>query len=120
MRMMLRGGNAVDAAIAAAVALTVVEPTMNGVGGDAFALVWDGGRLYGLNGSGRAPRAWTPELFAGCGEMPAMGWGSVTVPGAVSAWVALSRRFGILPFRDLFQPAIEYAERGYQIGRAHV
>ena len=115
VRMLLRGGNAVDAAIATAIALTVVEPTMNGVGADAFALVWDGDTLHGLNASGRSPRAWDLGQFSGLREMPATGWQSVTVPGAVSSWVALSRRFGILPFADLFQPAVEYAEGGFPV-----
>ncbi len=113
--MLLRGGNAVDAAIATAITLTVVEPTMNGIGGDAFALVWDGQQLHGLNASGRSPKAWTTGMFAGLEEMPATGWQSVTVPGAVSSWIELSRRFGILPFSDLFLPAIEYARRGFMV-----
>src|SRR5687768_10705055 len=100
-----RGGNAVDAALAAAITLTVVEPTMNGIGGDAFALVWDGQTLQGLNASGRAPAAWSPKRFAGLAEMPALGWDSVTVPGTVSAWVALSERHGALTFDDLFVDA---------------
>jgi len=115
MRMLLKGGNAVDAAVAAAIALTVVEPTMNGIGGDSFALVWDGNRLHGLNASGRAPRRWSRERFAGLSQMPTIGWDSVTVPGAVSGWVALSREFGVLPFRDLFGPAVEYAQRGFPV-----
>jgi gamma-glutamyltranspeptidase/glutathione hydrolase len=115
MRMLLKGGNAVDAAVAAAIALTVVEPTMNGIGGDSFALVWDGNRLHGLNASGRAPRRWSRERFAGLSEMPTIGWDSVTVPGVVSGWVALSREFGVLPFRDLFGPAVEYAQRGFPV-----
>jgi len=115
IRMLLRGGNAVDAAVAAAICLTVVEPTMNGIGSDAFALVWDGETLHGLNASGRSPRAWSFDQFAGLTEMPSTGWGSVTGPGAVSSWIELSRRFGILPFADLFVPAIEYAERGFPV-----
>ncbi len=115
LQMLLRGGNAVDAAIATAITLTVVEPTMNGIGGDAFALVWDGESLHGLNASGRSPRGWTLDMFRGLTEMPATGWQSVTVPGAVSSWIALSRRFGVLPFSDLFQPAIEYAREGFMI-----
>jgi gamma-glutamyltranspeptidase/glutathione hydrolase len=110
-----RGGNAVDAALAAAVTLTVVEPTMNGIGGDAFALVWDGSRLHGLNASGRAPAAWTAERFAGRAEMPKLGWDSVTVPGVVSGWVALSERFGALPFEDLFVDAIRHASDGFPV-----
>ena len=115
LRMLLKGGNAVDAAIAAAIALTVVEPTMNGIGSDAFALVWDGTKLHGLNASGHSPQAWTPQRFAEQTRMPIMGWDCITVPGAVSAWVALSQRFGRLPFPDLFAPAIEYAERGFLV-----
>src|SRR3546814_18188471 len=84
---------------------------MNGIGGDVFAIVWDGKQLHGLNASGRAPQAWTPEYFAKYPAMPARGWDSVTVPGAVSGWVALSRRFGKLPFGDLFQAALRSEER---------
>ncbi len=114
-RALLKGGNAVDAILATAITLTVVEPTMNGIGSDAFALVWDGTRLHGLNASGRAPRAWTPERFAGLQAMPRTGWDSVTVPGAVSAWVALSAKFGRLPFAQLFAASLEYAERGFLV-----
>ncbi len=115
LRMLLKGGNAVDAAVATAITLTVVEPTMNGIGSDAFALVWAEGKLHGLNASGRAPAAWTAARFAGRDTMPTEGWDTVTVPGAVSGWVALSQRFGRLPFADLFEPAVEYAERGYLV-----
>ena len=110
-----RGGSAVDAALTTAIALTVVEPTMNGIGSDAFALVWDGTRLHGLNASGRAPNGWTPERFAGRTIMPNTGWDSVTVPGVVSAWAALSVKFGRLPFTELFEPAIGYAENGFLV-----
>ena len=110
-----RGGNAIDAALAAAIALTVVEPTMNGIGGDAFALVWDGTQLHGLNSSGRSPASWTPERFAGMGSMPVRGWDSVTVPGGVAAWHALSDRFGRLPFEDLFREAIRHAREGFPV-----
>ena len=115
LRMMLDGGNAVDAAIATAIALTVVEPTSNGIGSDAFAIVWNGERLHGLNASGRSPAAWTPEHFAGVTSMPERGWDTVTVPGAVSAWVELSKAFGKLPFDDLFAPAVDYARRGFPV-----
>ena len=111
-----RGGNSVDAALATAITLTVVEPDMNGVGSDAFAILWDGNELVGLNASGRAPQAWTADYFAHYGEMPQFGWDSVTVPGAVSAWVMLSERFGKLPFADLFRAAIHYAEDGFPVG----
>jgi gamma-glutamyltranspeptidase/glutathione hydrolase len=115
LAMLRQGGNAVDAAIAAAMVLTVVEPTGCGIGSDAFAIVWDGQRLQGLNASGRAPQGWTPAFFAGQTEMPQRGWGAVTVPGAVSAWVALSERYGKLPFATLAEPAIGYARDGYQV-----
>ena len=115
LSMLMKGGNAVDAALATAITLTVVEPTGNGIGSDAFAILWDGGKLHGLNASGRSPAAWTPERFKGRSAMPATGWDSVTVPGAVSAWVALSERFGKLPFVDLFEPAIRYASDGFMV-----
>ena len=110
-----RGGNAIDAALAAAITLTVVEPTMNGIGGDAFALVWDGTKLDGLNASGRSPRDWSPRRFAGQASMPETGWDSVTVPGVVSAWAALSERYGALPFADLFGAAIRHAHDGFPV-----
>ncbi|MGH2587276.1 MAG: gamma-glutamyltransferase, partial [Dehalococcoidia bacterium] len=117
LHMLRQGGSAVDAALATAIALTVVEPTSNGIGSDAFALVWDGGRLHGFNGSGRAPAAHAPDLFwsRGLSEMPAHGWLTVTVPGTPAAWRDLHARFGRLPFPALFQPAIEYAEHGYSV-----
>jgi len=115
LRMLIAGGNAVDAALAAAMALVVVEPTSNGLGSDAFAIVWDGKEFHGLNASGRAPQAWTQERFAKHEHMPLRGWDSVTVPGAVSAWSALSKRFGKLPFADLLAPAIDYAENGFAV-----
>lgn len=111
-----RGGNAVDAALATAITLTVVEPCSNGVGSDAFAIVWDGARLHGLNASGKSPQAWSPQKFLAHDEMPTSGWDTVTVPGAVSSWVALSQKFGALPFRDLFESAINYAEHGFPVG----
>jgi gamma-glutamyltranspeptidase/glutathione hydrolase len=113
--MLQAGGNAVDAALATAIALTVVEPCSNGLGSDLFAIVWDGQELTGLNASGRAPAAWTPERFADLTAMPRTGWDTVTIPGAVSGWVALSRRFGKVPFADLFAPAIRYAAAGYAV-----
>lgn len=120
LRAMQQGGNAVDAAIAAAAAMTVLEPCSNGLGSDAFCILWDGDRLHGLNASGPAPAAWTPEYFArkhgaDKSKPPMRGWDSVTVPGAVAGWVALSERFGKLPFADLLAPAIEIAERGYAV-----
>ena len=119
LRMLLKGGNAVDAAIAAAAALTIVEPVSNGLGSDNFAILWDGKQLHGLNASGVAPAAWNPAYFRRKhGEtMPLRGWDTVTTPGAVAGWVALSERFGKLPFADLLEPAIELAERGHGVGR---
>src|SRR4051812_38175439 len=101
LRMLLKGGNAVDAAIAAAAALTIVEPVSNGLGSDNFAILWDGQQLHGLNSSGVAPAAWNPAYFRrkhGGDAMPVRGWDTVTTPGAVAGWVALSERFGKLPF----------------------
>ncbi len=120
LRMLQQGGNAVDAAVAAAAAMTICEPVSNGLGSDAFCILWDGKALHGLNASGRAPAAWTPSYFhsrygEGQASPPKRGIDSVTVPGAVSAWVALSERFGKLPFADLMEPAAEIAERGYLV-----
>ena len=115
-----QGGNAVDAAVAAAAVMTLVEPVSNGLGSDAFCILWDGQQLHGLNASGPAPQAWTPEYFKakygdGATTPPMRGMDSVTIPGAVRGWVALSKRFGKLPFADLMAPAIEVAERGYLV-----
>ena len=115
LRMLLAGGNAVDATLAAAMTLTVVEPTGCGIGSDGFAIVWDGKELHGLNASGRSPAAWTPEYFDKLGGIPEKGWNAVTVPGAVSAWVELSKRFGKLPFAQVAQPAIDYARHGFAV-----
>ncbi len=115
LRMLQAGGNAMDAALAAAITLTVVEPVMNGIGGDAFALVWAEGRVHGLNASGRAPAAWTPAHFEGRKTMPDVGWDTVTVPGQIAGWADLSERFGRLPFADLFEPAIHYAQDGFYV-----
>ena len=118
LRMLWQGGNAVDAAIAAAATLTLTEPVSCGLGSDAFCILWDGQQLHGLNASGTAPDAWTPAYFKrkygnDTQTPPKRGMDSVTVPGAVAGWVALSERFGKLPFEDLLQPAIEIAERRY-------
>ena len=119
LRMRLLGGNAVDAAIAAAAVMTMVEPVSNGLGSDAFALIWDGKELHGLNASGPAPTAWTPEYFKSkypaSAAPPKRGMDSVSVPGAVAGWAAMSERFGKLPFAELMQPAVEIAERGYLV-----
>jgi gamma-glutamyltranspeptidase / glutathione hydrolase len=113
--MLERGGNAVDAAVAAAIALTVVEPTSNGLGSDAFALVWDGSALHGLNGSGRSPAALDAARLSRRETMPLWGWDTVTVPGAVAAWRDLSARWGRLAFADLFEPTLRHARDGYPV-----
>lgn len=114
LRILQKGGNAVDAAVATAACLTVVEPTSNGIGGDAFALVWGGGRLHGLNSSGPSPVRLSIEALnkTGLSGMPKFGPYPVTVPGIPAAWAELSRRFGRLPFPELLEPAMEYAEEG--------
>lgn len=112
------GGNAIDAAVAAAAALTVVEPTANGIGGDAFALIWSGGKLHGLNASGPAPRGISIDKLerAGHKEMPRHGWAPVTVPGVPAAWAEASRRFGALPLTQTLHRAVEYARNGFALG----
>ncbi|UHL63049.1 gamma-glutamyltransferase family protein [Paralcaligenes sp. KSB-10] len=109
------GGNAVDAAVAAAAVIAVVEPTNNGIGGDAFAMVWDGSRLRGLNATGRAPQKSDLARMAqrNGGKMPQRGWDSVTVPGAISAWSSLSGEYGSIPFPQLLESAIHYASQGF-------
>lgn len=115
LRMLLKGGNAVDAALASAITLTVVEPTGNGLGSDAFAIVADRTEVHGLNASGRSPAALDRSRLAKLSAMPKRGWDSVTVPGAVAAWRDLSERFGKLAFAELFEPAVDYADRGFII-----
>jgi len=123
LRMLLKGGNAVDAAIAAAATIVLVEPVSCGLGGDCFALVWDGSQLHGLNASGVAPAAWSVDYFQrkygvgtdGLAIQPKRGWDTVTVPGVVAGWAALHEKLGKLPFEVLFEPAIDIAERGYAV-----
>ena len=120
LRMLADGGNAVDAAVACAAVMTLVEPCSNGLGSDAFCILWDGQQLHGLNASGRAPAAWTADYFkrryaADAGTPPVRGWDSVTVPGAVAGWVALNQRFGKLPLAQVLAPAIDIAERGHAV-----
>ena len=123
LRMLLKGGSAVDAAIAAAATITLVEPVSCGLGSDCFAILWDGKELHGLNSSGVSPAAWNVEYFKakygvdanGLANRPKRGWDSVTVPGVIAGWAALHEKFGKLPFEDLFEPAIEVAERGYAV-----
>ena len=117
LRVLQDGGSAVDAAIATAACLTVVEPCSTGLGSDAFALVWDNGVLHGLNGSGRSPAALSAEALRGRGlrSVPYRGWEAVTVPGAVQAWADLHARFGRLDFADLLEPAAQYADEGFLV-----
>ncbi|NNB83831.1 gamma-glutamyltransferase family protein [Pseudomonas aeruginosa] len=115
--MLRQGGNAIDAAIATAAALTVVEPTGCAIGGDAFALVWVKDQLHGLDASGHAPASLSIEAVKANGheKMPVHGWLPVTVPGCPAAWTALSARFGKLPFAELLQPAIALARDGFPV-----
>ena len=123
LRMLLKGGSAVDAVIAAAATIALVEPVSCGLGGDAFSIVWDGKTLQGLNASGYAPQAWNPDYFKnkygvgsnGLALAPKRGVDAITVPGVVAGWAALHERYGKLPFADLMVPAIEIAERGYAV-----
>lgn len=112
-----KGGNAIDAAIATAICLTVVEPTSNGIGGDAFAIVWYNNKLHGLNASGYSPKNINADKIKqlGFSKIPKHGWIPVTVPGIPSAWYELSKKFGILDYEELFEPAIKYAEEGYPV-----
>jgi len=118
-QMLAKGGSAVDAAIAANAVLSVTEPMMNGIGGDMFAIYWDAktSKLTGINASGWSPRGLTPERLRAKGitRMPRHGIDSVTVPGAAAGWEAMHKRFGRLPWKDLFAPAIYYAEHGYAV-----
>lgn len=115
--MLKKGGNAIDAAVATAICLTVLEPTSNGLGSDAFALIWTQGKLYGINGSGWSPAGLTRDelLKRGYDQVPLRGWEPVMVPGAPATWAEVHRRFGRLPFEDIFEPAIAYARDGYAV-----
>jgi gamma-glutamyltranspeptidase/glutathione hydrolase len=117
LAVLRKGGNAIDAAVATAAALTVVEPTSNGLGSDAFSLVWTKGKLHGLNASGPAPKRISIEALAkaGVATIPKYGVIPVTVPGAVGAWAELNAKFGRLPLTEVLAPAIEYAEKGYPL-----
>ena len=118
-RILERGGSAIDAGIAANAVLGVMEPMMNGLGGDLFAIYYDAktGKLTGINASGWAPNGLTIEHLQAkdLHAMPRFGIDSVTVPGAVDGWAKLHGRFGKLPWRDLFQPAIFFAGQGYAV-----
>lgn len=113
VKMLEMGGNAVDAALAAAITATVVEPTGCGLGGDAFAILSDGKNVRCVNGSGPSPQAWEPDVFKSFDKMPSRGWLSVTVPGVVATWEDLSKQHGKLPFNELFKPAVSYAKNGF-------
>ena len=115
--MLKQGGNAVDAALATAISLVVLEPTSNGLGSDAFALIWTKGKLHGLNGSGWSPQGltWDSLHDKGLDAVPHRGWAPVMVPGAPAAWAEIHEQFGKLPFEALFEPAIYYAEHGYAV-----
>ena len=119
LQILRLGGNAVDAAVAAAAALTVTEPTANGIGSDAFAIVYAGGKLHGLNASGVSPGNISIDKVTakkpGIGEMPVSGWLPVMVPGSPAAWAALNSRFGKLPLTTVMEPAVRYAEEGYPL-----
>ena len=118
LEIMKKGGNAIDAAVATAAALTVVEPTANGLGSDAFALVFVKDRLYGLNGSGYSPKDISIEKVKAIskdGKMPRFGWTPVMVPGAVKSWERLIERFGRLSLKEVLEPAIRYAAEGYPV-----
>lgn len=117
LAILKEGGNAVDAAIATAACLTVLEPTANGIGGDAFAIIWIKNKMYGLNSSGPAPKnlSLNELLDKGYKEIPKDGWIPVTVPGIPAAWCELSKKFGKLPLSKVLEPAVDYAENGYPL-----
>ncbi|MFD1673540.1 gamma-glutamyltransferase family protein [Alicyclobacillus fodiniaquatilis] len=117
LQMLQKGGNAIDAAVATAAVLTVVEPTSNGIGGDAFAIVWHKGKMHGLNSSGPAPANLTRDAVRSRGheQMPTFGWLPVTVPGIPAAWADLIERFGKLSLQQVLEPAVAYARDGYPV-----
>ncbi|MAY75689.1 MAG: gamma-glutamyltransferase [Phycisphaerae bacterium] len=115
LEIMRKGGNAADAAVATAAALTVVEPTSNGIGSDSFALVWAGGGLHGLNASGRAPMGMTLDQYSGMDSVPYRGWHGITTPGCVSGWAALAEDHGTMSLADLLEPAARLAEDGFPV-----
>ncbi|ACV57143.1 gamma-glutamyltransferase family protein [Alicyclobacillus acidocaldarius] len=117
LEVLRRGGNAIDAVVAAAAALAIVEPTSNGIGSDAFAIVWKDGKLHGLNASGHSPERLTRDELErrGLRELPTHGWLPVTVPGAPAAWAALVERFGRLSLKDVLAPAVDLARDGFPV-----
>ena len=114
-----KGGTAIDAAIAANAALGLMEPTGSGIGGDLFAIIWDGKTktIHGLNASGRSPKSLTLEYFQSQNltKIPSFGPLPVSVPGAVDGWFELHEKFGALPMTDILAPAIQYAENGFPV-----
>ena len=116
IKILQNGGNAIDAALVAAIVLTVVEPTGNGLGSDAVVLLADEEHIIAINGTGYSPSGWTRERFKNNKAMPLFGWDSVTVPGAVKLWWRLSKQYGRIPFHDLFSSAISYAKKGFFVG----
>lgn len=117
LEMLKKGGNAIDAAIATAATLTVVEPTANAIGGDGFSIVWFEGEMYGLNGSGFSPKDISIEKLKALGHetMPIHGTAPINVPGIPATWAALNKRFGKLSLLECLTPAIEYARNGYPV-----
>lgn len=121
IEILQKGGNAIDAAVAMAATLCVIEPAANGLGSDNFALIYSGKTLYGMNSSGRSPKNISKEKILEkhgmVDEMPKYGWSPVTVPGAVAGWVAMNEKFGVLSFEQVLEPAIRYAKEGFPIGK---
>ena len=115
LEILKKGGNAVDAAIATAAALTVVEPTGNGIGSDNFAILWVNGKMYGINGSGKSPKALTLDHFKGKKAIPKLGWDATTVPAAPKTWAVLSKKFGKLSLSETLAPAVAYARDGFTV-----
>lgn len=117
LQILLKGGNAVDAAVAMATSMPIVEPTGNGLGADCFAIIWYKGKLYGINGSGPAPMANSVAALKARGfeKIPSYGVEPVNVPGAVGGWMAMHEKFGSMPLKDVMAPAIDFAENGYAV-----
>lgn len=117
LQTLLKGGNAIDAAITDATCQPVVEPTGNGLGSDCFALIWYKGKLYGINGSGPAPMAASIAALKerGFDKIPPYGVEPINVPGAVGAWMEIHKKFGKLPIKTVMEPSINYAENGYPV-----
>ena len=116
LSILQKGGNAIDAAVATAAALTVCEPTANGLGSDAFSIICYQNKLYGLNASGYSPYDICLDQMSSYRQMPTHGWAPVMVPGAVKGWGELVRRFGRLSLKEDLAPAVDYAENGYAAG----